>query len=146
MIEIEIGDQVVHKRTGEYGFARNVRKNRTLMVEVKWDVSGLTQWLPSEELRLPDKGEAVAPVKPTQWGRTTPAYLKDLRTKLRHERPKDFIYPKEKRLAIEKLADDLVSLSTKRKNRSRHRAKGKIQYFEKRYLSERIARDDRHDK
>lgn len=144
-MELEVGMRVV-RASGEFGFVADVEKRRCWMVEVRWELSGIKEWIPVDQVKRCPLICAPTAKPLTSWGKTTPSYLVKLRKSLRDARPKNYVHPKEKQLAAEKFADELLSLSSQRKNRSRQKAKLKIQGFEKRYLSERISRDDRHDR
>ena len=127
MIELEIGDRVIKKSTGEAGFVHDTRKKRALMIEVHWETTNLCQWLPAEELRAPAASDPPPPTRITPWGRTTPSYLVTLRKQVRSTRRK----PDPKR-AQEKLAEKLLSLSGARKNRTKMKAAKMIAEFEDR--------------
>ena len=141
MLELEVGMRVA-RAAGEYGFVVAKEKRRCWMIQVRWDSSGIKQWIPADQVRFCPVIEAPPVRKLSRRGKTAPAYLVKLRKTLRGSQP---IQIKEKESAVGKLANDLAGLSERRKNRSRHKAKHKIQVFESRFLSERIARDDRHD-
>ena len=129
-MEFEIGTKVVKLSTQAHGFVHDTRQKRALVVEVKWEHSGVKQWLPAEELRVCDALVAPPATRITPWGRTTPAYLRALRKTLREQpkTPNKAILRKEE----EKVADRLLSLSSKRKNRSKMKAKKIIAEFEAR--------------
>lgn len=127
-MEFSVGDFVVHKLNEDKGFIRNLRKAKATMAKVRWEESGITQWLPSEELRLWDKATAPAPAKVTSRGNTTPDYLVGLRKKLR-QNPHRFKKENRKR-AEARLAESLISLSGRRKGRTRAKAKKLITEFE----------------
>jgi hypothetical protein len=120
MMDYEIGSRVMRKYNDEWGFIHGIRQARTTMVEVRWEASGTKQWLPAQEVRPLDKTDAPPPVRPTSWGNTTPKYLTALRKQLR-QNPNRF-EARDKARADKKLADKLVCLSDKRKNRSKMKA------------------------
>ncbi len=143
----EVGDRVIRKRDGESGFITDSRTARVLMLEIRWDSTETKQWLPAEEFKAWDRSDAPPPVKLTWIGRTTPAYLVDLRRK--NPLKKDPM--KEQRRAEAKLADDMASLSRRKKTRSRNKARKMVDNYQKefgtytryeaRILKDRIARD-----
>jgi hypothetical protein len=143
-MDLEVGMRVA-RAVGEFGFVAATEKRRCWMVEVRWDSSGIKQWIPADQVRYSPVVEAP-PVRKLPWrGKTAPAYLGKLRKTLRGVTTKNSVPPQEKEKATKKLTGELAALSGKKKNRSRHKARRKIVVFEARYLSERIARDDRHD-
>lgn len=144
MMDLQVGMRVA-RAAGEFGFVASIEKRRCWMVEVRWDDSGIKQWIPADQVRECPVVEAPAVKPSTSFGRTTPAYLVKLRKTLRQQRPKNYVHPVQKKKEAERIADDLMRLSDKRKNRSRNKARRKIQIFTRQVLAERIARDDRHD-
>jgi hypothetical protein len=127
-----VGDRIIRKRDGESGFITDTRKVRALMVEIRWDATGIKQWLPSEEFKPWDRSDAPPPVQKTWLGRTTPIYLVELRRK--NPLKKDPM--REKRKAEERLADDLTGLSSRKKNRSRNKARKLIARWDTIYGSD----------
>lgn len=122
----EVGDRVVRKSTEQAGFVHGVRKNKTLMIEVRWDASGLKIWLPAEEFRVWDKAEVPPPARITSWGRTTPLYLQLLGKAARSK-------AKRSRIAKwnpEAAADKLLQLSAKG-NKGRNKARKLIAKIER---------------
>lgn len=143
-----VGVRVV--RRGEYGFIHNLEKRRVWMAEVRWESTGVKEWLPLEELRPCDVAAPPPPVKPTPWQRTTPDYIVKLRKELRAkpQKPSKIL----EQLAQRELADRLLSLSGKHGARSKGKADKLIRRYGKdaikarQQLAERMARDSRHDK
>lgn len=145
----EVGDRIIRKRDGESGFITDSRTARVLMLEVRWDSSESKQWLPAEEFKAWDRSDPPPPIKTNWTGRTTPAYLVDLRRR----NPVKKNPMKEERKAQDKLADDLAGLSGRKPTRSRNKARKMISKFhavstdftytrrEARLLKDRIARD-----
>lgn len=122
----EVGDRIIRKSNQQNGFVKSVEKRRVFMVEVHWD-TGIDQWLPAEEFREWDKSDIPPPVRLSTIGRTTPEYLVDLRRK----NPIKPNPAKAKKLAAQRLADDLSLLSDRKKNRSRNKAQKLISKFER---------------
>ena len=164
-MSFELGVRVVRKSDEQPGFIHNIRKNRVEMVEVRWESSGIKEWVPADSVRIWDKQQAPPRPHKTTRVNTTPGYLVNLRHKIT-------VYPqknrkKEQSLRERQLAADLLSLSDKRKNRTKMKAQKLIANFDRnitpqhtkrsnadwidllphlRYaFKERIARDDRHD-
>jgi hypothetical protein len=130
-MEFEVGNRVVHNSNERCGFIYSIEKRRVLMVEIRWEDTGIKQWLPAEELRLWNKAKTPPPKPVTPWGRTTPDYLVQMRYKLSHD-PAVLAERKErwaKKKKEEQLAKDLDRLSEKRKTRSRKKAKRLISKF-----------------
>ncbi len=161
----EVGQRILRKSNGREGYIHSIVRKR--LIEVRWTDTAVCEVLPIEEFRLPDRTEPPTAESRTSWGNTTPRYLVDLRKKLRSEpKPPN---PFEVRASQERLANQLVGLSGKKKNRSRMKAQKIVAQFEARNrtakewenilpvtrhlwtakernrLNERIARDDRHD-
>jgi hypothetical protein len=131
-VQLEIGSRVIRISTEESGFIHAMNKGRALMVEVRWESTGIKQWLPADQVRIWDKIAAPPPKPLTIWGRTTPEYLVSLRYKLAHD-PAVLQAREErkKKQKAEKLADTLAGLSDRRKGRSKAKAKRLIRKFEK---------------
>ena len=123
----EVGDRIVRKSNECCGFVISMEKRRTMMVEIRWDAPIPDQWLPAEEFREWDKSDEPPPTKVTSLGRTTPAYL----VELRHKNPLKKNPAKMKKLAEQKLSDDLAALSNRRKQRTKGKAQKLIAKFEK---------------
>ena len=157
-MEFSIGDRIIRKSSQEPAFVQDTRKARTMMVEVRWESTGLKQWLLAEEFKAWDKATAPPITQKTGWGNTTPAYLVELRRQ-QWKNP-DRKQTKELDRRIKRLTETLVSLSDKKKSKSKRKAKKLIAafenpaqfgsrkqertsyaLFEKRELSERIDRD-----
>lgn len=126
-----IGDRVLRKSNDQAGFVKDKRPARIEMVEVRWEQCERTEWLPSEELRLWDKSTPPPPPAVTPWGRTTPAYLVEIRRKIFADPARRYEYAKskQKQIAQMKMADRLVSLSGQKKGRSRNKAKKIIEEY-----------------
>src|SRR5271170_5978015 len=77
----EVGDRIVRRFSGLAGFVSATEKRRAAMVEIRWDATGLKQWLPAEEFEPWSEKQQLPPeVKTTSWGRTTPAYITRIRS------------------------------------------------------------------
>ena len=140
MDDFEIGMRVIRKRTDEAGFIRGVRKAKATMVEVRWETSGVSQWLPAEEVRVYDKSDPAPTPQRTGHGNTTPQYLVDLRKELRARRNTQYIADRR----VEKLRAALVGLSDSRKNRTKMKASKLIQKFNDE-LTDAISSDERRE-
>jgi hypothetical protein len=125
----EVGDRIIRKSNELCACVTSSEKRRVLMVEVKWDATGLKQWLPAEEFRLWDKSDPPPPVRKTRWGRTTPGYIIGLRSSAQcyHERQQRLAKNSTKRL--ENLTEALCSLSDRKKGRSQNKARKLIKKF-----------------
>jgi len=117
----EVGCRVIRGRDGRSGFIHDMEKQRCPMIEVRWDDTGIKQWLPAEEFRVWDKVEKPEPARVSGNGSTAPAYLKSLRSYERRQ---------PRRVAIEALTENILRLSGKRKNRSLNKVKGLVKQFE----------------
>ncbi len=131
-MRFEVGDRVIRKQNDAVGSVQSVRRTRVEMVEVKWEADGIKFWLPSEEFRLWDKSEAPTPPKVNWQGRTTPTYITHMRSS-KQVKDQAFVRragwtPKDS----EKMADEILRLSAKRKNRSRNKAKKLVSELRKR--------------
>ena len=115
----EVGDKVIRKTTEDVGYVHSIRKYKVLMVEVRIDATGLRQWFPAEEFRMWDKNEIPPQVELTRWGRTTPAYMVNLRNS---KQVRDIRDNRNKRYEEYRLAESLLALSDKRKQRTRNKA------------------------
>jgi hypothetical protein len=122
--ELKKNSRVMHKTNEQVGVIHSVRKGRVLMIEVRWEQTGIKQWLPAEEVRLWDK--AIIPVtKPTtSWGRTTPEYIVKLRTTARHRKRISGQQREQK-----KVAEYLLSLSDTKKPRTKRKAHNAIKHY-----------------
>ena len=125
----QLGSQVVRESTGDVGTVFGYReKLPTAMIEVKW-ASGVRQWMPVTEVSELDK-----PQMPKA-GPAKPAYL----VALRRANPLKKSPAKIKQLAAQRLADDLASLSTRKKQRTNNKAAKMIQRFEKGILPQHMS-------
>src|ERR1700679_2130529 len=108
-MDFEVGDKVVRKSTLELGSVQSTRRAKALMVEVKWDATGVKQWLPAEEFQPWDKSELPPPPYVSPWGRTTPGYIIGIRSsaQVRDERKNRLSQPSKK--SLETIADSLSS-------------------------------------
>lgn len=113
---MKVGDRVVRKSTLESGYIYTAKKlpSGCYMVAVLWDGKESTQWLPSEEVRPWDK---MPPPLPGP----EPTRRKFFKRPLSNARRKE--------MEAQKLADKLVGLSGKRKNRSKSKAEKLIAKF-----------------
>jgi hypothetical protein len=124
---MEVGDRIIRKFDRRAGFVHDVRIARTVMVEVRWDDTDGRQWLPAEEFQPWTQADPPPPpATVTRLGRTTPAYLLDLRRK----NPLKKDSTRERKLAEQQLANDLAGLSGRKKTKSRSKAKKLIKRFE----------------
>lgn len=157
-MEFSVGDRIIRKSSQESGFVHETRKARTLMIEVRWESTGIKQWLPAEEFKAWDKATSPPVVQKTGWGNTTPAYLVELRRQ-QWKKP-DRMQAKVLDRRIKRLTETLLNLSDKKKSKTKRKAKKLIAAFEntaqfgnkkdertsyalveKRELNERIDRD-----
>jgi hypothetical protein len=81
---MEIGDRIVHQFTVRHGLISDMMRVPAPMVEVRWDDTGEKQRMPIAMIRLADYAD-VPTITKTGLGRTAPAYLVELRRKIRKE-------------------------------------------------------------
>ena len=126
---MRVGDRIMRKSSLEGGYILAAQKlpSGCCMVQVRWDLSGIVQRVPSEEIRPWDKLQSPPPIETTSWGRTTPRYLVNLRHSLPRNSQKN---PAKGKKLEAQLADDLIHLANKRKHGCKQKANNLIVKFE----------------
>ena len=79
-MEFHVGQRVIRKSSERSGFIYGKNRRRVPMLEVRWEDSGLKEWLPAEEFRLWDKSEIPPPTRTTYRGRTTLQYINHIQS------------------------------------------------------------------
>jgi hypothetical protein len=115
-MDFEVGDKIMRLRSDDWGTIISTRMNRVLLVEVRWEATGIIQTLPSQELRAWDKEEAPGAARITVWGNTTPGYLMALRKTIRDD--PDRFAKKDKQRKEKAMADKLAGLPKRHKRKA----------------------------
>jgi hypothetical protein len=122
-MEFQVGQRVVRKTSEQSGFIHEKRRGKVVMLEVRWEESGIKQWLPAEEFRLWDKSATPPPSGLGYRGRTTPDYISRIRSSKQCKDERNRRYGKMTRKELEEVGNALMTLAGNKKQRGRNKAK-----------------------